>query len=73
MINLLLLFELIVNLVGIREEGVLTPNQAQKVEVQYVLSGGKFIALANCMVPRAHLCYQRYSASNEYGAGETLM
>ena len=61
------------NLVGIREEGVLTPNQAQKVEVQYVLNGAKFIALANCLVPRAHSCYQRYSTSNKYGAGETLM
>lgn len=39
------------NLVGIREEGVLTPNQAQKVEVQYVLNGGKFIALAKLLGP----------------------
>ena len=61
------------NLVGIREEGVLTPNQAQRVEVQDLLNEGKFIALANCLVPRAHSCYQRYSASNKYGAGETLM
>ena len=62
----------ILNLVGVREEGVLTPNQAQKVEVQYVLDGRKFIASANCLVPRAHLCYQCYSASYKYGTGETL-
>ena len=62
----------IVNLVGVREEGVLTPNQAQKVDVQYVLDGRKFTASANCLVPRVHLCYQCYSASNKYSAGETL-
>ena len=52
----------IVNLVGVREEGVLTPNQAQKVDVQYVLDGRKFTASANCLVPRVHLCYQ-YNAT----------
>lgn len=44
------------NLVGIREEGVLTPNQAQKVEVQYVLNGGKFIALLQIAWSRGPIC-----------------